>query len=59
MIGTVRFPPPGRHPVLRDPAPGALAFLFATSLIAIVRVLILFIFIERYLIGGLTAGSVK
>jgi multiple sugar transport system permease protein len=34
-------------------------FLFATSLIAIVPVVILFIFIERYLIGGLTAGSVK
>jgi len=34
-------------------------FLFATSLIAIVPVVILFIFIERYLIGGLTAGGVK
>ncbi|MGP3991865.1 carbohydrate ABC transporter permease [Streptomyces sp. 3N207] len=34
-------------------------FLFVTSLIAIVPVAILFIFIERYLIGGLTAGSVK
>ncbi|WP_433328447.1 carbohydrate ABC transporter permease [Spirillospora sp. CA-294931] len=34
-------------------------FLFATSLIAIVPVVIMFIFIERYLIGGLTAGSVK
>ncbi|MFD0692025.1 carbohydrate ABC transporter permease [Actinomadura fibrosa] len=34
-------------------------FLFATSLIAIVPVVILFVFIERYLIGGLTAGSVK
>jgi multiple sugar transport system permease protein len=34
-------------------------YLFATSLIAIVPVVILFIFIERYLIGGLTAGSVK
>lgn len=34
-------------------------FLFAASLIAIVPVVILFIFIERYLIGGLTAGSVK
>lgn len=31
----------------------------ATLLIAIVPVVILFIFIERYLIGGLTAGSVK
>jgi multiple sugar transport system permease protein len=34
-------------------------FLFATSLIAIVPVVIMFVFIERYLIGGLTAGSVK
>lgn len=34
-------------------------YLFATSLIAIVPVVILFIFIERYLIGGLTAGGVK
>jgi len=34
-------------------------YLFAASLIAIVPVVILFIFIERYLIGGLTAGSVK
>ncbi|MGI5225986.1 carbohydrate ABC transporter permease [Actinoallomurus sp. CA-142502] len=34
-------------------------YLFATSLIAIVPVVILFIVIERYLIGGLTAGSVK
>jgi multiple sugar transport system permease protein len=34
-------------------------YLFATSLIAIVPVVILFIFIERYLVGGLTAGSVK
>ncbi|MDN3352605.1 carbohydrate ABC transporter permease [Actinomadura sp. DC4] len=34
-------------------------YLFATSLIAIVPVVILFVFIERYLIGGLTAGGVK
>ncbi|WP_231335049.1 carbohydrate ABC transporter permease [Actinomadura graeca] len=34
-------------------------YLFAASLIAIVPVVILFVFIERYLIGGLTAGSVK
>ncbi|MCW2864912.1 MAG: Multiple sugar transport system permease protein [Actinoallomurus sp.] len=34
-------------------------YLFATSLIAIVPVVILFVFIERYLIGGLTAGSIK
>ena len=34
-------------------------YLFATSLFAIVPVVILFIFIERYLIGGLTAGGVK
>jgi multiple sugar transport system permease protein len=34
-------------------------FLFASSLIAIVPVVILFGAIERYLIGGLTAGSIK
>jgi multiple sugar transport system permease protein len=34
-------------------------FLFAASLIAIVPVVILFGLIERYLIGGLTAGGVK
>jgi multiple sugar transport system permease protein len=34
-------------------------FLFASSLIAIVPVVILFIIIERWLIGGLTAGSIK
>jgi multiple sugar transport system permease protein len=34
-------------------------YLFATSLIAIVPVVVMFVFIERYLIGGLTAGSVK
>ncbi|KWX02983.1 ABC-type sugar transport system [Carbonactinospora thermoautotrophica] len=34
-------------------------YLFATSLIAIVPVVVLFAFIERYLIGGLTAGSIK
>ncbi|MBT2210842.1 MULTISPECIES: carbohydrate ABC transporter permease [Actinomadura] len=34
-------------------------YLFASSLIAIVPVVILFVFVERYLIGGLTAGSVK
>ncbi len=34
-------------------------FLFAASLIAIVPVVILFVFIERYLVGGLTAGAVK
>ncbi|MFL6055351.1 MAG: carbohydrate ABC transporter permease [Actinoallomurus sp.] len=34
-------------------------YLFATSLIAIVPVVFLFVFIERYLMGGLTAGSVK
>ncbi|MDL4775864.1 MULTISPECIES: carbohydrate ABC transporter permease [Thermomonosporaceae] len=34
-------------------------YLFATSLIGIVPVVILFIFIERFLIGGLTAGSIK
>lgn len=34
-------------------------FLFASSLIAIVPVVILFIIIERWLVSGLTAGSVK
>lgn len=34
-------------------------FLFAGSLIAIVPVVILFAFIEKWLVGGLTAGSVK
>jgi multiple sugar transport system permease protein len=34
-------------------------YLFATTIIAIVPVVILFIMIEKYLVGGLTAGSVK
>ncbi len=34
-------------------------YLFASSVIAIVPVVILFIVIERWLVGGLTAGSVK
>lgn len=34
-------------------------YLFTTALIAIVPVIILFAFIEKRLIGGLTAGSVK
>jgi multiple sugar transport system permease protein len=34
-------------------------YLFAGSLIAIIPVVILFIFIEKYLVSGLTAGSVK
>lgn len=34
-------------------------FLFAGSLIAIIPVVILFASIEKYLVGGLTAGSVK
>jgi multiple sugar transport system permease protein len=33
--------------------------LFAASLIAIVPVVILFATIEKHLVGGLTAGSVK
>jgi multiple sugar transport system permease protein len=33
--------------------------LFAASLVAVVPVVILFVFIEKHLIGGLTAGSVK
>ena len=34
-------------------------YLFASSLIAIVPVVILFIVIEKWLVGGLTAGAVK
>jgi multiple sugar transport system permease protein len=34
-------------------------FLFAGSIFAVVPVVILFAIIERYLVGGLTAGSVK
>jgi len=34
-------------------------YLFAASLVAIVPVVILFALIERYLVGGLTAGSIK
>jgi multiple sugar transport system permease protein len=34
-------------------------YLFAGSLIAIIPVVILFASIEKYLVGGLTAGSVK
>lgn len=34
-------------------------YLFAASLVAIVPVVILFILIEKWLVGGLTAGSVK
>ncbi len=33
--------------------------LFAASIIAIVPVVVLFALVERYLVGGLTAGSVK
>jgi multiple sugar transport system permease protein len=33
--------------------------LFAASLVAIVPVVVLFVLIERHLVGGLTAGSVK
>jgi len=34
-------------------------YLFAASLFAVVPVVLLFIVIERWLVGGLTAGSVK
>lgn len=34
-------------------------YLFVASLVGIVPVVILFILIERYLVGGLTAGAVK
>ena len=33
--------------------------LFAASLIAIVPVVVLFVLIERHLVGGLTAGGVR
>jgi multiple sugar transport system permease protein len=33
--------------------------LFAAAVIAIVPVVVLFALIERHLVGGLTAGSVK
>ncbi|WP_270889296.1 carbohydrate ABC transporter permease [Pedococcus sp. 5OH_020] len=33
--------------------------LFATSLVAIVPVVVLFLLVEKHLVGGLTAGSVK
>ncbi len=33
--------------------------LFAASIVAIVPVVILFALIEKHLVGGLTAGSVK
>ena len=33
--------------------------LFAASVIAVVPVVILFALIEKHLVGGLTAGSVK
>jgi multiple sugar transport system permease protein len=34
-------------------------YLFAGSIIAIVPVVVLFALIEKWLVGGLTAGSVK
>lgn len=34
-------------------------FVFAVSIVSIIPVVILFFFIEKRLIGGLTAGSVK
>lgn len=34
-------------------------FMFTTSVIAIVPVIIMFALIEKRLIGGLTAGSIK
>jgi multiple sugar transport system permease protein len=34
-------------------------YLFAGSLIAIIPVFVLFVMIEKYLVSGLTAGSVK
>jgi multiple sugar transport system permease protein len=34
-------------------------YLFVASIIGIVPVVVLFAFIEKYLVGGLTAGSVR
>jgi multiple sugar transport system permease protein len=34
-------------------------YLFATSIVAIVPVVVLFVFVERYLVSGLTAGGVR
>lgn len=34
-------------------------YLFGTSLVAIIPVVILFLFVEKHLVGGLTDGSVK
>ncbi|NGO47026.1 carbohydrate ABC transporter permease [Streptomyces ureilyticus] len=34
-------------------------YLFATSLVAIVPVVVLFVFVERHLVSGLTAGGVR
>jgi multiple sugar transport system permease protein len=34
-------------------------YLFATSIVAIVPVVVLFVFVERYLVAGLTAGGVR
>ncbi len=34
-------------------------YLFAASVVAIIPVIVLFAFIERHVVSGLTAGSVK
>ncbi|QWT24167.1 carbohydrate ABC transporter permease [Subtercola sp. PAMC28395] len=34
-------------------------YLFGTSLVAIIPVVVLFLFVEKHLVGGLTEGSVK
>ncbi|MEW2399689.1 hypothetical protein [Streptomyces sp. NPDC046862] len=34
-------------------------YLFTTSLVAIVPVVVLFVFVERHLVAGLTAGCVR
>jgi multiple sugar transport system permease protein len=34
-------------------------YLFATSIVAIVPVVVLFVFVERFLVAGLTAGGVR
>jgi len=39
--------------------PEASTLLFVLSILAIVPVVVLFALVERYLVGGLTAGSLK
>ncbi len=43
----------------RHPPPGRLRYVFGISIVAIIPVVVLFMIIEKRLVGGLTAGSVK